>query len=604
MKLPRFRVLVMAAITAAGCAPEPAAAPTYYGDVQRIIAANCARCHGADPAEAKIARFRLDRYVERDARFNLFDYRDQVLHQAVERSTPPMPPDYALTERQRTILSRWIAAGGPAGREARPNHVAQAALLAPALPASGPLTVDQSLVLTLRSWDEDPDGLLVDLYARSLDGPMPGESFLLAEGLGGGVRTVTLDTGTLPSLRSFELVALVDDGFEEDVARAAVSVTLVPTLLADHGAKGTVPSVLVTIPAVDVAQLSPVTVAWRATDPDVGDEAALLIDLERIKVAADGTALEAPVVIRSGLPNTLAAPLAPDAPTSTGSFAWDASALPTMDASGPIRYRLRVTAHDPQGNVRSDESDGMVSIVPPPTTVSTVGWDDVKPVFVTFCRPCHGQPARTPALEPFRLDKYDAADPEAPSNGDKGVFEMRSQVYDRLVVARSMPPTREAQPSAAQIKLVGDWIASGAPRTGMTMVGDGGVPPDGGVVPDGGGSNLPPTVSWTTPSNTATAPASGGAVTLVWTARDPELQPLTGQISFATVSAMSVAQVRCQMVASFPGIVTADAAAIAAGTFMWTLPAPTPNTYFCVRAQVTDAGGLTTSAVAAKPVVP
>ena len=115
-----------------------------------------------------------------------------------------------------------------------------------------------------------------------------------------------------------------------------------------------------------------------------------------------------------------------------------ASAGGVIDALRP--GRVRVTATDRLGvppNTRSDSSDTPVSIARGGTT--TLTWDDVKPIFVTYCVECHGQPARTVSLEAFRLDKYDASDPEPPANGDPGVFEMKGAVYQRAIVILTAP---------------------------------------------------------------------------------------------------------------------------------------------------------------------
>jgi hypothetical protein len=71
-------------------------------------------------------------------------------------------------------------------------------------------------------------------------------------------------------------------------------------------------------------------------------------------------------------------------------------------------------------------------------------WADVRQTFITYCTECHGQPARSPALEYFRLDKYDAGDPAPPQNGDLGLYEMGGKVYEKLVQTGTMPPGRAA----------------------------------------------------------------------------------------------------------------------------------------------------------------
>src|SRR5665647_1266062 len=108
-------VLVSVIGSLAGCGDGLPASPTYFTDIQPILRANCVRCHGADPVDPKIAKFRLDRYVKGDAAtFDAWDYAQgttqdpaPMIRVAVDQESPAMPPDYALTDRQRDILARW-----------------------------------------------------------------------------------------------------------------------------------------------------------------------------------------------------------------------------------------------------------------------------------------------------------------------------------------------------------------------------------------------------------------------------------------------------------------------------------------------------------------
>ena len=61
--------LVIAAVLCAslGCAENVPQDPTWFGDVQKILAANCMRCHGEPAKNNAPATFRLDRYVANDA---------------------------------------------------------------------------------------------------------------------------------------------------------------------------------------------------------------------------------------------------------------------------------------------------------------------------------------------------------------------------------------------------------------------------------------------------------------------------------------------------------------------------------------------------------
>ena len=368
---------------------------------------------------------------------------------AVDHEAPAMPPDYSLSDRQREILARWIEQGAPKGT--RDNRAPQIELVAPA----GVTTADQTLDLTIRAWDDDRDGLVVQLWAHDL-ATSEAEDVPLGAAVGGGPRTVSIDTGALASKHDFEIYAMLDDGFSDDPAQNRTRVTLIPRLAVDHGVRGTAPTVTLVAPNGGDTLIGSADIAWTATDPDAGD--TLTIDLALLAVAADGSETVA-AAIASALPNS-------------GAYTWTIpTTIPATDGAGtPIPYKVRVTATDTLGmppNTRSDASDTAVTVARSTTTTFT--WDDVKPVFVTYCVECHGQPARTVSLESFRLDKYDASDPEPPANADLGVFETKGTVYQRMVAAKTMPPASGPQPSQAELDRVASWILGGAPSGGGPM---------------------------------------------------------------------------------------------------------------------------------------
>jgi len=240
---------------------------------------------------------------------------------------------------------------------------------------------------------------------------------------------------------------------------------------------------------------------------------------------------------------------------------------------------VRVTATDALGmprNTRSDSSDTPVTIARSATTTFT--WADVKPVFLTYCIACHGEPARTVALEYFRLDKYDASDPEPPANSDQGVFEMKGTVYQRMITQGNMPPASEPKPSAAQRDMVANWILGGAPR-------------------GGGPADARPTFSWTMPSSTQT----GSPVTLAWSAADAE-GLASGRLEYAKVNGLPQTGCANAINPAWMPIADAKASATLAGaktwmdSFAWTPPA-TASGYYCVRGSVTDTANQTTVVV-------
>jgi mono/diheme cytochrome c family protein len=540
-----------------GCGEAVPDEPTWFEDVEPILRANCARCHADDPYTPQVEGFRLDRYVKNDGdTFDAYDFRDAIIAQAVDRLSPAMPLDYSLSQRQMDTLKKWVEAGAPKGQ--RGNALPSATAVSP---VDESMTVDQSLSLTLRTWDDDGDGLLVSVGVRE-KGAADGE--LLATNLGGGSRTLDLDTGLLASGRTFEAYAVVDDGYSDDPADNQHVVVLLSDILVDHGERGTAPRVTLLEPNGGSTIIGETTIVWTATDPDPGD--VLTIDLDLIRVEANGDEVVA---------SNIASGLANDSP----SYLWDVSAVPAVDGNGnSIDYKVRVTATDTGAkNVRSDDSDAAFTIAQAGGETDLT-WADVKPIFVTYCGACHGQPARTPKLDGFRLDKYDAADPEAPTNNDLGVFEMRNEVYQKLVVAGTMPPAAEPQVSAEDIAKIAEWILAGAPK-------------------EGGPADGPPTFTWSTPNNNAIVTTQDGNVALVWTVSDPEGLPITGTISVTELNAVADAQANCD--ANVPGYAVIGDADVEAGTYAYTAP----NTgYFCFMAEVTDDAGQTVTAVAAKPI--
>jgi cytochrome c553 len=564
MEISMVRCTVLVSVVLAACGGDVPANPTWFDDVQPILRANCARCHGADPSSPKISKFRLDRYVKDDAAtFDAWDYAQAsggssapMVAVAVDHETPAMPPDYSLTDRQRDILARWSEQGAPKG--ARSNQVPEIELVSP----QGATTADQSLDLSIRSWDPDLDGLVVQLWAHDLATTGADQDLPLGAPVGGGLRAATVDTGQLASKHGFEIYANLDDGFADDPTQNQTRATVIPSLAVDHGARGTAPTVKLVAPNGGEALIGTTTITWTASDPDAGD--TVTIDLALIAVASDGTETMT-AAIASGLANT-------------GSYAWMIpSTIPATDGAGAaIPYRIRVTGTDALGmprNVRSDESDGTVTLAQATTT--TLTWADVKPIFATYCLACHGQPAKTAALDYFRLDKYNAADPVAPINGDQGAYEMRSTIYTRLVVQANMPPAAQPQPSAQDRQKIGDWILGGAPEGG------------------GGPTDQQPTFTWTAPSATQ---SSGATVTLTWMASDAE-GLMSGKLEY--VKANGVPTSGCPplnptwaTVTDPKATATLSGALTWSDSFVWTLPSTTTG-YYCFRGSVTDTANQT-----------
>jgi mono/diheme cytochrome c family protein len=559
----KARWLLLPVALASACQADVPDSPTYFDDVQPIVRANCARCHGADVRDPKISKFRLDRYVKGDdATFDLWDYAQAsgaevapIVRVAVNHEAPVMPPDYALTDRQREILARWVDQGAPKG--ARSNRAAEISLVSPTDAA----TADQVLEVTFRAWDADLDGLTVQLWAHDL-AANAAQDVPLGSSTGAGERSVTIDTGALASKHQFEIYAILDDGFSDDPEENRAKATLLPRLAVDHGARGTAPTVKLLAPNGGEALVGQADVTWTATDPDAGD--TLTIDLELIRADTGEVAAS----LASGIPNT-------------GAFRWTIpESIPVAEGGVPIPYEVRVSATDLLGtppNVRRDSSDTPLTIVA--ATDTSLTWEDVKPIFVTYCIKCHGQPARTMSLESFRLDKYDASDPEAPTNSDLGVFEMKGSVYQRMISSSNMPPAAEPQPSAQELQNVGNWIQGGAPK-------------------GGGPSDARPTFTWVRPSSTQTGSPT---VVLQWNATDAE-GLASGRIEYAKINGNPATGCANTTNATWMPINDPKASATLMGSmswadsFVWSIPT-TPSGYFCVRGLVTDVANQTAMVV-------
>ncbi len=550
-------------VSLAACGGDESTAPeepTWFADVQPLIKVACASCHGSRPSSPAIEGFRLDRYVKNDAdTFDAYDYQDLIIAHAVNRDAPAMPPSGELSAIAKETLRRWVDQGAPKGT--RENTLPDAELLDP---TTAPPTADQLLALSIRSFDGDGDGLVVDVGYRNLDGT---DEVLLFEGLMTGPVDIEMDTGQLVSLGHFQIFTRLDDGFSDEPADNKHDVVLIEDLLIDHGVRGTAPTVAVLNPNGGDTLLGPTAITWAANDPDVGD--VLTIDIDLLTLDTAGLVIDT-TSLATGLAN------------SPASFDWDPSNVPTESGGNPIPYKIRVTATDAGAqNTRSDTSDTSFTIATGggPTDLT---WDDIKPIFVTYCGMCHAQPARTMALEYFRMDKYNAADIEAPANSDIGAFEMRSQIYQRMIVAESMPPNARPQPSQAEVNQIREWILAGAPF--------------------GGGGDAPPSFSWITPNNSATTVVGNASITIAWTANDPEGLPITGSISFAElpngIPPLNNMNATCDGSESGYTEIVGNAN-IEDGSFSFTLPGAG---FFCFKAQVSDDAGQIVTALATRPV--
>ncbi len=194
------------------------------------------------------------------------------------------------------------------------------------------------------------------------------------------------------------------------------------------------------------------TVSWRARDKDKDD--VLSIELELL-ILDENDEVQSSEVIATDLENTLE--------IESTTYDWQRDDVALVNGAGdPIRYAIRITATDLAGNTASDESDEAFTLLDA-GALDNLDWDDVQPIFVRYCKRCHSEPAASPGIEYFRLDKYNAKDPAPPTNDEQGVFEMRESVARQLLQLGSMPPFGNNQPSDLDKMRIQNWLDDGAP---------------------------------------------------------------------------------------------------------------------------------------------
>ncbi len=558
----RYLVPTLTLTLIAGCSSDIPDRPTWFSDVQPIIRANCARCHGADPASVRIAGYRLDRHVAEDPdTTDAFDYGIKIVEHAVDHVEPSMPPDYVLTDRQQEILARWVATGSLKGE--RPNS-------SPRIELVEPVGLDenhQSMNITVRAWDDDLDALAVQLYAKDLS---TGYTRTIGNLVGAGMRTQLLDVGSLAHKHTFEIFANVDDGYHAKPSDNEHVVVVVPELAVDHGLLGTAPDVRLIEPNAGGTHIGSLAIRWTATDPDVSDTGvpdALTIELALVPYADDGTPITSGIITIATNP--------PDGDTYT----WQIPAtVPTHDSFElPIPYKVRVTATDTLGeprNVRSAESAVVLYIEQRATTM--LGWANVEPTFATYCGTsmCHDKGGVGVAPEFCALQYQRGNDTTACDATDVGIYERRSDVLARISVD-DMPPPGKPRPSASERTQLIEWLRADAPFT------------SGGT---------PPTFSWSAPTVTQTT----YPVIISWSARDAEgltsgeLQSteVMGSCSNDNCCASINAAAQTWTTLSDPmAKVSLAGATTWSGTLQVTLPIK-PGKYHCIRGVVVDTSSL------------
>tara|TARA_R110002096_G_scaffold434832_1_gene658154 strand:- start:161427 stop:161783 length:357 start_codon:yes stop_codon:yes gene_type:complete len=105
-------IALLAALFAGACAEEIPDDPTWNGEIEIMLTANCGRCHGETLAPGVPPSMRLDIYED------AFEARFSILARSVnyeEIGVSQMPPDSYLSNEQKEILGIWIENGAPLG---------------------------------------------------------------------------------------------------------------------------------------------------------------------------------------------------------------------------------------------------------------------------------------------------------------------------------------------------------------------------------------------------------------------------------------------------------------------------------------------------------
>jgi len=174
------------------------------------------------------------------------------------------------------------------------------------------------------------------------------------------------------------------------------------------------------------------------------------------------------------------------------------------------------------------------------------------------------------------------------------VFDVKDKVYQRMVVAETMPPATEPKPSAADLAMVGSWILGGAPGGG-----------------GGGPTDAAPKFTWVAPDDATVLDASGsGVATLMWTVTD-DVALQSDSVEYAKVAGTTAGSDCAAATCPTTGFSTLTGAGgsvsgvSATRTFNWNAPKQGPNVNhgcYCVRGTAKDTANQGAPVLALKPV--
>jgi hypothetical protein len=370
--------------------------------------------------------------------FGVRDAGPMILDQVTQGLMPLGGPP--LSASLIALLERWRDDGYP-------KHAVNGAptITVTAPPAGGVTLCDPDCRYDVAFIVGDPDD---DEVTWSLGWARGGTTGSFATGLAGGTGNVTIDGSALLA-GSYTLTARLDDGASTIIVDPVGAFTVA----AAHNAE---PTVTVVSPngGEVFSAADPITVSWTGSD---ADDASLVYDV----VALQGATV---IPIAAGI----TAPVG-----QVASTVWTAPAV-----GGLTAYLIQVTARDGATPPLSatDTSDATFSISPPPVVVSFA--NQIQPILTASCTGalCHD------AVTPQRGLNLTAGAAYAelinsrstqtlcktyrlvqPGDPDLSYVIFKLQGGGPCFVGSRMPSRLPALP-AAQIQLIRDWIANGAPN--------------------------------------------------------------------------------------------------------------------------------------------
>jgi hypothetical protein len=422
--------------------------PAYVEHLAAIFARSCVSCHGT-PLPTASARncVRTDRWdtspdpdalcsdtATAGAIFGVGDAGPMIVDNITTRRMPLAGP--ALSDNELELFKRWKAAGYPKRAVNQPPTIQ---LMTP--PPGGATVCQPSCSYTIMYATGDGDG---DSVRWSLAWAGAGKTGTFASGLTGGTASVTIDATALGT-GAYTLTATLDDG-TATVLQAAAGTLTVP---ANHNAA---PTVTVSSPngGESYNNGQPVTISWLGADPD---DAMLTYDVR----AVGATTIAIQTVT---------------APVGAAQVVWTPPAVTT-----PTTFRIEIAVRDSvtRPTPITDRSDAAFTIFPPPAVVKFA--QQIQPILTANCTggACHDASGPAGNLQLTSGSAYSnlvnvlakssctTTKRVAPGAPDQSYLMFKLQGAGDCFSGSRMPKGQNALP-AAQLQLIRDWIANGAPN--------------------------------------------------------------------------------------------------------------------------------------------